>query len=489
MATVSLAWTDDRGDQQLELQSGTYIIGRSPKSQIVIAHKGISSRHAQIRVEDQLVALKDLGSSTGTFFNAKPLEPNSEVELLTGDRFTLGRILFSLGKQSETPRNTPELLQDEPAGETEQLLKQIKNHFDQSQMNQSSNEELLSQIKRQLVQYQILQKITQVLGQIHDINSMLKIALKLVGEELGADRGFIILYDSAIHKMNSMVTWHYDLSCATTKHEYTFSRTLAVEALRKGSILIVDDALEDPKFQSSHSILSSSIRSVICIPLFRGQDILGVIYLDNLNVKGQFKEVHEDFLRTFARQASMALHNAKLYTQAITDDLSGLFLRKYMDRRIREELARVQRHSGFFSILMIDIDFFKQVNDTYGHQAGDEVISEIARRLQQSAREMDVVGRYGGEEFMMLLPETTAKGAFILAERIRQTVSQATFQSEGRTFSITASVGVCSSKDCETLNEQSIVANADKALYAAKHQGRNRSVIWTPDNEVAAKPQ
>jgi len=117
------------------------------------------------------------------------------------------------------------------------------------------------------------------------------------------------------------------------------------------------------------------------------------------------------------------------------------------------------------------------------------VISEIARRLQQSAREMDVVGRYGGEEFMMLLPETTAKGAFILAERIRQTVSQATFQSEGRTFSITASVGVCSSKDCETLNEQSIVANADKALYAAKHQGRNRSVIWTPDNEVAAKPQ
>jgi diguanylate cyclase (GGDEF)-like protein len=282
--------------------------------------------------------------------------------------------------------------------------------------------------------------------------------------------------------MNSMVTWHYDLSTDTSQHDYTFSHTLATESVNSRKILIIDNAMEDPRFQSSQSIFASRILSVICIPLFRGKDVLGVIYLDNLKNEGQFHDVHENFLRTFAHQSSMALHNAKLYTQAVTDDLSGLFLRKYMERRIREELARVDRHQGTCSLLMIDIDFFKHVNDTYGHIAGDKVITEIARRLQSSAREMDVVGRFGGEEFLMLLPETRKEGALIMAERVRKKLTMATFQAEGRTFSITASIGIVCSSSVEKPNTEKFIQAADKALYTAKETGRNRCIVYSPSS-------
>jgi len=494
-----LKWTDDGGEKTENLSHGSLSLGRSQDCDITIQNKGISRKHARLSIQQGKITLEDLGSSAGTFHNGDYLVPGTPVSVIEGDRFSLGRVGFFLTLDSENqPNQKVRGLEDESFDETQLLLKNFKEvHHSAALLLQSlpNADEIIkrlkgidSQLEKQLVQYRILQKVTQVLGQILDIKPLLKIALKLVGEELGADRGFIVLYDSAIHKMNSMVTWHFDLSNESSQHDYSFSHTLATESVKTGKILIIDNAMEDPKFQSSQSIFASRILSVICIPLFRGEEVLGVIYLDNLNKIGQFHQVHEGFLRTFARQASMALHNAKLYTQAVTDDLSGLFLRKYIERRIREEIARVQRHNGSCCLLMIDIDFFKHVNDTYGHPAGDEVITEVAKRLQVTAREMDVVGRYGGEEFIMLLPETDTKGALILAERVRKHISRATFKVDTRTFSVTASIGVSSidpsiymDTDIDiNMNQhvETLIKSADKALYKAKSSGRNCSVIF-----------
>ena len=508
-----LRWTDDKGEHNKALVTGAYMLGRSPECDVEIHKKGISRKHARLTVSDKNLNLEDLGSSAGSFFNGEHLVPGELVTLIPGDRFSLGRVVFSLEissqeapdlasngflktisqKDWQTTLKNPSFdlgmpLDEGVYDETKELLATFRDvHESISVLLKASPNSgpilarlsgIDGQLEKQLVQYRILQKVTQVLGQIQDIRIMLKMALKMVGEELGADRGFIILYDSAIHKMNSMVTWHFDLTSESSKYDYNFSHTLATESVQTGRILIINNAMKDPQFQSSQSIFASKIQSVICIPLFRGNDILGVIYLDNLNKEGQFQSVHEGFLRTFARQASMALHNAKLYTQAVTDDLSGLFLRNYMERRIREELARVQRHQGVCSLLMADIDFFKNVNDTYGHPAGDQVISEVARRLLRSAREMDVVGRFGGEEFIMLLPETGTEGAEILAERIRKAVSQATFRSGGRTFSVTTSIGLACSVDCEEQSVEALIKAADKALYIAKGSGRNCSIVY-----------
>jgi len=490
-----ISWTDDSGKRSEQLGHGRWTLGRAQGNKLIIQNKGISRKHARITVLSDHCELEDLESAAGTFYNGDYLTPHQPVSLFEGDTFSLGRIRFSWSSTSTfnalTAPGSPEAEQN-PTHEIELLIhdtKQMYREINQILQTQPQTESILikmldieKKLEKQLIQYRILQRVTQVLGEILDIRSLLKISLKLVGEELGADRGYIVLYDSSIHKMNSMVTWHYDLSTDTSQHDYTFSHTLATESVQSRKILIIDNAMEDPRFQSSQSIFASRILSVICIPLYRGKDVLGVIYLDNLKKEGQFHDVHENFLKTFAHQSSMALHNAKLYTQAVTDDLSGLFLRKYMERRIREELARVDRHQGTCSLLMIDIDFFKHVNDTYGHIAGDKVITEIARRLQSTAREMDVVGRFGGEEFLMLLPETRKEGALIMAERIRKKLSTATFQAEGRTFSITASIGIACSSSVEHPNTEKFIQAADKGLYTAKETGRNRCVVYSPSS-------
>ncbi|PIE03492.1 MAG: hypothetical protein CSA81_01755 [Acidobacteria bacterium] len=489
---TSILWTDQNGEHLFVLEKGTYIIGRDKLADIVIDHRGVSRQHAVLTIREGSVRFKDLESSTGSSINGIPVKAGEEKALANGDRFSLGRIGFILTESKNHVEVSDEIVAlNKETSETgillnnlnlvqtslEKLLKDIpeSDHILQKMI------EMNERIEKHLVQYQVLQKVTQTLGQILDIKTMLKTALHLVGSELGADRGFIILYDAAIHKMNSMVTWHFDLNSSTTQHDYSFSQTLANESVKTGKILILDNAMKDPKFNSAHSILASRILSVICIPLYRGTETLGVIYLDSLSREGQFQSVHEDFLKTFARQTSMALHNAKLYTQAVTDDLSGLFLRKYMEQRIKEELARSQRHQRPCCLLMIDIDFFKHINDTYGHPAGDEVITEVAQRLQSTAREMDVVGRYGGEEFIMLLPETVPSGALIVAERIRKLISRATFERDGHVFSVTISIGVVSSNSIDSYQPLPFIRAADDALYRAKSSGRNRTVMYEPD--------
>lgn len=158
---------------------------------------------------------------------------------------------------------------------------------------------------------------------------------------------------------------------------------------------------------------------------------------------------------------------------AITDELTGLLNRRYIMQRLREELNRAARNSAPLSCLMMDLDHFKVVNDTFGHLTGDRVLRQTARITSECKRVSDVVGRYGGEEFLMLLPETGQKGAMILAERIRNQIEKTAFSDEGKVIRITASVGVATCAHSDGGNPEEIIRTADNALYMAKHRGRN----------------
>jgi diguanylate cyclase (GGDEF)-like protein len=163
----------------------------------------------------------------------------------------------------------------------------------------------------------------------------------------------------------------------------------------------------------------------------------------------------------------------------LTDPLTGVHNRRYFDQRLQEEVSRAQRQGYPLSCLFLDVDHFKRVNDQYGHQTGDCVLREVAWRIKNQLRSIDVLGRYGGEEFAVLLVQTDMGSALTIAERIRHSIAEQLFKGEGEgTLAATLSVGVATLRDCnrgqnaETLAQQ-LVAQADQALYRAKQGGRN----------------
>ncbi|HEY0069647.1 MAG TPA: sensor domain-containing diguanylate cyclase [Chloroflexia bacterium] len=167
---------------------------------------------------------------------------------------------------------------------------------------------------------------------------------------------------------------------------------------------------------------------------------------------------------------------------ATRDELTGLYNRREMGFLLQGELARSRRYHHFLSIMIIDLDRFKVVNDTYGHQVGDEVLREVSKLVQESIRAGDSAARYGGEELAVIMPETTGSGAFKVAERVRQAVAARPFtnpQRSTRTLPVrmTISTGIaCFPSDAD--NQDALIVAADKALYKAKEEGRNRSVMF-----------
>ena len=231
---------------------------------------------------------------------------------------------------------------------------------------------------------------------------------------------------------------------------------------------------------------TSGIATVAMIPLiFRG-NLIGSINLGSDDAQRFTREHASDFLAHLGIIGSFCIENglnrARLLRSGFTDVLTGWHNRRYLQVRLKEELARACRDSSNLVCLMLDIDHFKQVNDTWGHAAGDAVLQELAQRVEAQVRASDVAARYGGEEFVVLLPNTDDEAGARLAERIRAAVSATLIELPGgESVRITASIGIAGiapdkdETDLKTIGD-SLIARADVALYSAKTAGRNKVV-------------
>ena len=202
--------------------------------------------------------------------------------------------------------------------------------------------------------------------------------------------------------------------------------------------------------------------------------------LGYLLYKGVSAKDHPKFA-ILAHQFALAFRRIKLYkeveTLAITDSLTGVYTRRYFLERFEEEIKRAAAHKSKIALLMLDIDHFKKVNDQYGHLTGDEALKAVGVLLKENIREIDIAGRYGGEEFCVVLPETDAQGAALVAERIRQTTQDKVIKAYDATVRITISIGIAAfPTDGKILVE--LIDKADWALYRAKSQGRNKVVAF-----------
>ena len=196
-----------------------------------------------------------------------------------------------------------------------------------------------------------------------------------------------------------------------------------------------------------------------------------------------FTDDDRDLLRSLAAQATLALENVELHVevskQAITDELTGLANHGHFQELLSAEIEQVRRYHHPVGLIMLDIDDFKAVNDTYGHQQGDVVLRDVARVLRESSREPDTPARYGGEEMVLILPHTDLEGAYAIAERVRDSIGglRVPRLDQSGALRVTASLGVAASADGD---KDALISDADTALYAAKRQGKNRTVRGQP---------
>ncbi|HZF25423.1 MAG TPA: sensor domain-containing diguanylate cyclase [Steroidobacteraceae bacterium] len=242
-----------------------------------------------------------------------------------------------------------------------------------------------------------------------------------------------------------------------------------------------------PYIGSDHQLLfpgGRPLRSIALIPLTRQDRLTGTLNFGSTDEKRFTRHHATDFLAHLGVIAAVCIENtinrARLLRSGMTDFLTGWHNRRYLHTRIKEELARAQRHGSSVACLMIDVDHFKQTNDIHGHLAGDQVLRELAQRIDGQIRGSDTAARFGGDEFAILLPDTGVVEAAHLAERIRQIVCSAPIDlGDSRTLALSLSIGAAAieprreERDLKAMADR-LLAEADSALYRAKAQGRGR---------------
>jgi diguanylate cyclase (GGDEF)-like protein len=218
------------------------------------------------------------------------------------------------------------------------------------------------------------------------------------------------------------------------------------------------------------------LEQLITQPLSVGQKPFGALVICSREASA----LGQDRLRILTsatNHLALAMRNSlefrKTKARADHDGLTRISNRHHFDIRLREEMKRHQRHQDELSLMMIDLDYFKSINDTYGHQAGDMVLREVGRILQKTLRESDFPARYGGEEFIVILPQTREEQAWLLAERLRNIIGQTNFRFQKKRFRVTASIGIARLQPGALAPPEALIHNADQALYRAKNSGRN----------------
>jgi two-component system cell cycle response regulator len=352
----------------------------------------------------------------------------------------------------------------------------------QAMANAATNKELRDQsqaLARQLRSQRELLDLTESLLTSMDYRAI----LEQVGERLGT----LVPYDDLAVEISE--PGGRTLRPIITHGERAeFYRTLTMPtdqgvtgwAFTHGEALLVKDMLADPRVLSTDE-LPAEPGSIIVVPL-RGRDgVIGVIYLERLGTDGReaFDEEAFDLVKLFAAHASIALQNAAVYeaveVRARTDGLTGLMNHVTFQEALGQAVKRGER----FSLIMLDLDGFKRVNDVYLHQGGDLVLGTIAHGLQRAGREADQVFRYGGDEFALILPATDTEGAEAVARKVARSIRRATLSAAGEGVEpkpISASIGIATFPD-DGADRESILLAADVACFVAKRRGGGQIVI------------
>jgi diguanylate cyclase (GGDEF)-like protein len=336
------------------------------------------------------------------------------------------------------------------------------------------NAQLYSLERRRAAQLEAINAIAQQTTAVLDIEKLLAKVCLLIQDKFQVSHVSVLLKDDDDLVLRAH---HGDLTPRIPEGgRLPTGAGLWGRALETGKTLIENDVAGNPDYMGFYFETGSRM----CIPLVSFGQTLGVLMLDSARA-GAFNANDTETLESGADICATAIQNAnyveRVQQLAYLDGLTGIFNRRFFELRIAEEIERVRRFGAGMAVVMVDIDQFKRLNDEFGHLLGDEVLRQVSSVFHQQLRKIDVVCRYGGEEFAILLSQTHSQHALAVAEKLRRLIETWQFPGVPRSVTISAGVAICPDHG-KTRDE--LVKSADAALYAAKQAGRNR-VCLTPE--------
>src|SRR5205809_984922 len=329
---------------------------------------------------------------------------------------------------------------------------------------------------RQTQELSIFHDVAKALTSSLDLDSILQTIMEKMAEYFRPDTWSLLMVDESKSEL------YFAIAVGTASEALKNVRLKVGEGIaghvaKYGEKLIVPDVRADGRFAKRiDDVTQWETESIICVPLKSRLRVLGVIQLVNVDMQ-HFGDQESFFLQSLCDYAAIAIENAraveKIQELTITDDCTGLYNARHLYKTLETEVYRSSRFGYEFSVVFIDLDHFKQVNDTHGHLIGSRLLSEIGYRIKACLRLIDYAFRYGGDEFVVVLPQTSKEQGVVVAKRLRETIRSMPFEMEGNvSLTIKASIGLATyPEDAKSAHE--IIRQADEMMYMVKNNTRD----------------
>src|SRR6266481_4804651 len=334
--------------------------------------------------------------------------------------------------------------------------------------------------KRQLQEVAIFNDVAKTLTSSLNLDSILQTIMDKMAEFFRPDTWSLLMVDEQKDELYFAIAVG-DAADTLKTVRLKVGEGIAGWVARHGESLIVPDVYNDPRFAKRIDEMTKwKTRSIICVPLKSKHRVLGVIQLINCAMES-FGEQEMFFLHALCDYAAIAIDNAraveKIQELTITDDCTGLYNARHLYKTLEAEVYRSQRFSYEFSVVFLDLDHFKQVNDGHGHLVGSRLLHEIGYRIKACLRLIDYAFRYGGDEFVVLLPQTNKEQGLVVAKRLREMIRGTSFEMEGNvSLTIRTSMGLATfPEDAKSAHE--IIRQADEMMYMVKNNNRDSIAV------------
>ncbi|PLY01674.1 MAG: hypothetical protein C0623_05170 [Desulfuromonas sp.] len=342
-------------------------------------------------------------------------------------------------------------------------------------------EQVNAEMKLHLKELSTLLQLNQAMASTLDLDELFNRVINSLSDLLNCNMASLLLYNHDNGKLEISHTLGIEHS-AVEEVDFNLDEGISGEVARTRKTIYVEDIKKDKRYLNYKGNLESG-GSLLSLPLLSKNRLCGVLNLHKQKQRG-FNKDDIKLAKAVSNQAAISIENSQLYNQAkeqsVTDELTGLSNRRHFQDIFNREIIHARRYSTNISLIMIDIDYFKNYNDTHGHLQGDIALKTVAQILLQNTRGIDLAVRFGGEEFVILLPKTTIAGARITAEKLREIIEDELFPGENESQpggKLTISLGVASYPE-NTDDLKQLLDLSDQALYQAKESGRNRVVVW-----------
>lgn len=337
--------------------------------------------------------------------------------------------------------------------------------------------QIIEDLKKKVEELSIFNEIGKALTSTLDLRKVLDIIMERISELFRPKNWSLLLLDESTNQLSFEIAVG-EGSEKLLDVKLNVGEGIAGWVAQNAEPLLISDAYSDPRFAKSVDQQTKfRTQSIICVPLRSKGKVLGVIELINQLEGRSFQLEDLTLLKTLADYAAIAIENARYFQKVqeltITDDMTSLYNSRHLQQQLDLEIQRSRRYHLKFSLIFLDLDHFKTVNDNYGHLVGSKVLRETADIILECLRDVDVATRYGGDEFVLLLPETDITAAMIVTSRLREAMNAHVFAADaGMNIRLTASFGVATYPD-DADTKVDIIRVADNAMYHVKETTRN----------------